>query len=112
MPMTVEQLTAEAMTLPLKVRAELADRLVVSLGDEMDPEIEKLWAQESNRRFDSALGIEPFFVLSKTTTESAGQARTVLLMVLHGRNHQAPKLPFLYRDLLRWSRAQSPPLHR
>jgi putative addiction module component (TIGR02574 family) len=52
MPMNAEQITAEAMTLPLNARAELADRLVVSLGDEMDPELEQLWVNEANRRFE------------------------------------------------------------
>lgn len=50
--MTVEQITAEAMSLPASIRAELADQLVVSLGDDMDPELEKLWAQEADRRFE------------------------------------------------------------
>ena len=50
--MTVEQITAEAMSLPASTRAELADRLVVSLGDKMDPELEKLWALEAERRFE------------------------------------------------------------
>ncbi len=51
MPMTVEQITAEAMSLPANTRAELADQLVVSLGDEMVAELEKLWALEAERRF-------------------------------------------------------------
>lgn len=50
--MTVEQITAEAMSLPASIRAELADQLVVSLGDDMDPELEKLWAKEADRRFE------------------------------------------------------------
>jgi hypothetical protein len=50
--MTVEQITAEAMSLPASIRAELADQLVVSLGDEMDPELEALWVMESERRFE------------------------------------------------------------
>ncbi len=51
MPMTVEQITAEAMSLPASTRAELADQLVVSLGDEMDTELENLWVMEAERRF-------------------------------------------------------------
>lgn len=49
--MTVEQITAEAMSLPASTRAQLADQLVVSLGDEMDSELETLWAMEAERRF-------------------------------------------------------------
>lgn len=50
MPMTVEQITAEAMSLSASTRAELADKLVVSLGDEMDAELEKLWVTAAERR--------------------------------------------------------------
>jgi hypothetical protein len=52
MPMTVEQITAEAMSLSASTRAELADKLVVSLGDEMDEELEKLWVMAAERRFE------------------------------------------------------------
>ncbi|HEU4510308.1 MAG TPA: addiction module protein [Pyrinomonadaceae bacterium] len=49
---TVEQLIAEAMTLPSESRARLADLLVESLeGDDLG-EIEQLWVTEAKRRRD------------------------------------------------------------
>ena len=49
---TVEQLIAEAMTLPSESRARLADLLVESLeGDDLG-HIEQLWLTEAKRRRD------------------------------------------------------------
>jgi hypothetical protein len=49
---TVEQLIAEAMTLPSESRARLADLLVESLeGDDLG-HIEQLWVTEAKRRRD------------------------------------------------------------
>lgn len=55
MPMTVEQIAAEALNLPTDKRAELADRIVASLDAAELNRIDKLWAAESRRRLDEIL---------------------------------------------------------
>ncbi len=50
MTMTLEQLTAEALQLELDARAELAHRLLVSLDEPSESEVEKLWLEEIRRR--------------------------------------------------------------
>ena len=52
MPMTVEQLAAEALTLPSAERALLADRLVESLDGEESSQLDQLWMTEAKRRAD------------------------------------------------------------
>ena len=55
MPMTVEQIAAEAMHLPTEARAQLADRLVESLDAAEFNRIDNLWATEARRRLDEIL---------------------------------------------------------
>ena len=50
MPMTVEEITAEALALPSEARAMLADRLVESLDPAEDGYLHRLWAAEAQRR--------------------------------------------------------------
>jgi putative addiction module component (TIGR02574 family) len=52
MPMTVEQIEAEALKLPEQARAELLGRLMRSLMDmpAMDQDATEAWAQEAVRR--------------------------------------------------------------
>ena len=52
MSMTVEQIAAEALTLPSEERALLADRLVESLDATENNRIDRLWATEAKRRRD------------------------------------------------------------
>jgi len=52
MPMTMEELAAEALTLPSEERALLADRLVESLDAGEANRIDRLWATEAKRRRD------------------------------------------------------------
>jgi hypothetical protein len=52
MPLTLEQLTAEAMQLPVELRVLLADRLVESLDSAEPDDIQRLWAAEAIRRRD------------------------------------------------------------
>ena len=52
MPLTLEQLTAEAMQLPVESRVLLADRLVESLDSAGLDGIQGLWATEAIRRRD------------------------------------------------------------
>ena len=48
--MQLEELAKEAMKLSLEERAELAQRLLFSLDEAPDAEIERLWIQEAERR--------------------------------------------------------------
>ena len=50
MPLTVEQITAEAMQLPVSSRAELAEKLVGSLDLSADDNIHRAWATEAMQR--------------------------------------------------------------
>lgn len=52
MPLTLEQLTAEALRLPVESRVLLADRLVESLDTAEFDDIERLWTAEAIRRRD------------------------------------------------------------
>jgi hypothetical protein len=52
MPLTLEQLTSEAMKLPATLRILLADKLVESLDSEELDEIQRLWTVEAIRRRD------------------------------------------------------------
>jgi putative addiction module component (TIGR02574 family) len=52
MSMTVEQIAAEALSLPSEARALLADRLVESLDPAEDGVVRQLWASEAKRRLD------------------------------------------------------------
>jgi putative addiction module component (TIGR02574 family) len=44
------EILKEALTLPAKDRAELADSLLESLDEGTDPEVEDAWRQEIRRR--------------------------------------------------------------
>ena len=48
--MTIEQVETEALKLTPKARAELAEKLLKSLEDLSEEEIERLWAEEAVRR--------------------------------------------------------------
>ncbi|HEX7721621.1 MAG TPA: addiction module protein [Pyrinomonadaceae bacterium] len=52
MPLTLDQITEEAMQLPAGSRAQLADKLVESLQSEEPDEIQRLWSAEAIRRRD------------------------------------------------------------
>jgi hypothetical protein len=52
MPLTLEQLTAEAMQLPIESRVLLADRLVESLDSGELDDIQQLWTAGAIRRRD------------------------------------------------------------
>jgi len=47
-----DELLQKAMTLPLKVRAELACSLIDSLDETVDEDAEQAWQQEVVRRMD------------------------------------------------------------
>ena len=50
--MNLEQLEAEILKLSLKERAALAKRIVQSLDELSESEIEALWVEEAERRLD------------------------------------------------------------
>lgn len=50
--MKVETIRREALSLPVQVRAELAEQLLSSLDALSEAEIEQLWLQEAVRRAD------------------------------------------------------------
>jgi putative addiction module component (TIGR02574 family) len=53
----MKELEAEAMRLPPRSRARLAERLIASLEQEpADPHAEKLWTAEAQRRVDELAG--------------------------------------------------------
>ena len=52
MSLTIDQLTTEAMHLPVSSRAELAERLVESLDFSEEDEIQQAWTAEAIRRRD------------------------------------------------------------
>jgi putative addiction module component (TIGR02574 family) len=48
----LDQLTAEAMKLPLRDRVQLAQRLVSTIDDEFETDTEALWFAEAERRLE------------------------------------------------------------
>lgn len=56
-----------ALALPVAERARLVTRLVASLEDDTDEEVELAWAEETERRYQEALE-------DPSTTEPAAQA--------------------------------------
>lgn len=48
--MTIEQVETEALKLDPEARAKLAEKLLRSLDDLSEKEIELLWAEEAHRR--------------------------------------------------------------
>ena len=56
MPMTVDQLVAESTQLPLDVRAELIERIVLSAHGGITPRIDEAWRQETRRRIAEIQG--------------------------------------------------------
>jgi putative addiction module component (TIGR02574 family) len=52
MPMTVEQIVEESRRLQPEELTELLDLLTVELYETPDPEIDRLWADEAERRLD------------------------------------------------------------
>jgi len=57
MATALKKLEDEAMKLPARSRAKLAERLITSLDEEgTDPDAEKLWSQEAQRRANELAG--------------------------------------------------------
>jgi len=51
MPSKIKELEKEALRLPSHERARLAEHLIGSLDEEEDPEAERLWVEEAERRY-------------------------------------------------------------
>ena len=51
----VRKIEAEALKLPPKQRARIAERLLSSLEDQVDPENERFWLETAERRLDELL---------------------------------------------------------
>lgn len=49
----VKKIEEEVLQLPAHERALLAERLIYSLDEEEDPEAERLWIEEVERRYQS-----------------------------------------------------------
>jgi len=47
-----DEIAADAMKLPLRDRVKLAQRLVSSLDDQAETDVEKLWLAEAERRLE------------------------------------------------------------
>ena len=52
MSSNLDQLTADAMKLPLRDRVQLAQRLVSTLDHEVENDTEQLWFAEAERRLE------------------------------------------------------------
>ena len=55
MPSKIEKLEAEALSLPGPDRARLVTRLVASLDEEADTDLELAWVEEAERRYQEVL---------------------------------------------------------
>lgn len=51
MAMTLEQIALEALGLPVKHRAILAEKLLLSLEEDADSDVEEKWMKEVERRW-------------------------------------------------------------
>jgi putative addiction module component (TIGR02574 family) len=53
MSQKLQAIESEALTLPIRDRAVLAEHLIASLEVEEDEEVEELWLQEAERRYQA-----------------------------------------------------------
>lgn len=51
----MRKIESDALKLPPKQRARIAERLISSLDEVSDPESERLWLEEAERRLDELL---------------------------------------------------------
>ena len=51
MPLKAKEIEEEALRLPSHERAQLAEHLINSLDEEEDPQADKLWLEEAERRY-------------------------------------------------------------
>jgi len=53
MSQKLQAIESEALTLPIRDRAVLAEHLIASLEGEEDGEVEELWLQEAEQRYQA-----------------------------------------------------------
>jgi len=58
MPTTNDRVIDEALSLPSNVRLSLVERLLMSLNLPIDKEINRLWAEEAERRVSQIEGVK------------------------------------------------------
>ena len=51
MPSKIQEIENEVLSLPPQERAIIAEHIIRSLDDEEDPEVERLWIAEAERRY-------------------------------------------------------------
>lgn len=75
MPSKVKEIKENALRLPSHERAQLAEHLINSLDEEEDPEAERLWIEEAERRYQE---YKKGKVLSKPAAKVFKEARSKL----------------------------------
>lgn len=82
MPLTLDQIETEALKLPVRERADLAQRLFASLEGEETPEdpaeVEQAWLEEAERRYRR-------YLAGETQPAPAADAIARVRSRLHGR---------------------------
>jgi putative addiction module component (TIGR02574 family) len=74
-PMDIEEIEAQALSLPIDARASLARRLLQSLEEVSEKEYERLWGEESARR---AAEVDSGRTQAVPASEVARKARSLL----------------------------------
>ena len=69
-----DQLTADAMKLPLRERVQLAQRLVSTIDKEVESDTEVLWFAEAERRLEGLRSVEVQGVPAHEAFRSAREA--------------------------------------
>jgi putative addiction module component (TIGR02574 family) len=67
------QILKDALNLPVKDRAALADKLLASLDDLSEEEAERLWADEAHRRLEEYRGGRATAVPADDVARKVGQ---------------------------------------
>ena len=70
----LDQLTADAMKLPIKDRVQLAQRLVSTVDDEVEADTEELWFAEAERRLEELRSGKVQGITSDDTFRTAREA--------------------------------------
>ena len=74
MSSNLDQLTADAMKLPLRDRVQLAQRLVSTLDDEVETDTEELWFAEAERRLEELRSAKVHGIPAEETFRTAREA--------------------------------------
>jgi putative addiction module component (TIGR02574 family) len=74
MSTNLDQLTADAMKLPVRDRVQLAQRLVSTIDDEVESDTEALWFAEAERRLDELRSGKVQGIPAEDVFRNAGKA--------------------------------------